>query len=120
MVRHETKHPLIELLGLAESSKAELELFHHSVSVVETRLEEQVEELKTDIFLGHADFQQIWRYLPVISKEQYLSRIESGKIKLCEEEKKDPVLSQHFLQQVKGKLENAEETKHGILSLFFF
>lgn len=89
MVRHETKHPLIELLGLAESSKAELELFHHSVSVVETRLEEQVEELKTDIFLGHADFQQIWRYLPVISKEQYLSRIESGKIKLCEEEKKD-------------------------------
>ena len=49
-------------LGLDRVSKAESEMFDHSCVVIERRLEEFVEsELKTDLFLGNADYAVVWR-----------------------------------------------------------
>jgi hypothetical protein len=55
--------PLIRYMKLDRITSAEEELFHHSCSVVESRLQEHVDQvLKTDMFLGDTCYQLVWRY----------------------------------------------------------
>ena len=80
---------IIKYLGLDKVNKADEELFHHSCHIVEERLEKHVEDLRDDLFLGNADFQQVWRYLPIFSAEQYWSRIDKKFVKLDDTEKRE-------------------------------
>jgi len=85
-------NPLIHLVGLDRVTHAEEELFLHSVSRVEALLQNYVDNiLKTDLFLGDAAFQQVWRYVPVLSCAQYWHRIESGKVHLGPFELQDAI-----------------------------
>ena len=69
-------------------SKAENEMFEHSCAVIEAKLEHFVEnELKPDRFLGDADYSIVWRYMPVLSAQQYWHRIRTKKIILTAKEK---------------------------------
>lgn len=74
---------LVQYLGLDRISKAESEMFDHSCIIIEKRLEKYVEnELKTDVFLCDADFGIVWRYIPVMSAQQYWDRISTRKVVL--------------------------------------
>lgn len=51
-------------------------------------MEKYVEsELKTDMFLCNADFGIVWRYIPVMSAQQYWDRISSRRVVLGIKEK---------------------------------
>jgi hypothetical protein len=79
---------LVRYLGLDRISKAESEMFDHSCIIIEKRLERYVAtELKTDMFLCNADFAIVWRYIPVMSAQQYWDRISSNKVVLGSKEK---------------------------------
>ena len=57
--------PLIHHLKLDRVTTAEQDLFHHSCARVELMLQHHVDEvLKTDAFLGDAQYQLVWRYVP--------------------------------------------------------
>lgn len=79
---------LVAYLGLDRISKAESEMFDHSCVIIEKRMEKYVEsELKTDMFLCNADFGIVWRYIPVMSAQQYWDRISTHKVILGLKEK---------------------------------
>jgi hypothetical protein len=82
--------PLIHYLQLDHVSRAEEDLFHHSCAIVEAKLQTYVDDvLKRDLFLGDAQYQLVWRYVPVLSPAQYWHRIEAGKIILAPDERED-------------------------------
>lgn len=92
------------------STSAEDELFYHSCAVVEARLQRHVDEvLKTDVFLGDARYQLVWRYIPIFCPVQYWHRIESRKIILAPNEVENAleksttsrILTSFFKQTVK-------------------
>ena len=82
--------PIISRLKLDRVTTAEQDLFHHSCARVEVLLQNHVDEvLKMDLFLGDAQYQLVWRYVPVLSPQQYWDRIDSGKIHLAPNEVED-------------------------------
>ena len=84
---------LIHYLGLDRSSHAETEIFIHSCSVIEKKIEGVIGELKADRFLGDADWTVVWRYIPLFTSKVYWHRIRLAHIKLSEEEKELLLLS---------------------------
>jgi NhaP-type Na+/H+ or K+/H+ antiporter len=80
--------PLVKFLKLDRVSEAETEMFDHTCLVIERHLEHFVEsDLKSDKFLGDADYALVWRYIPVMSAQQYWHRVQSNKIILSRKEK---------------------------------
>jgi hypothetical protein len=56
--------PLIRFVKLDRVSRAEEDLFETSCLLIEKKLQNFVdEELKTDPFLGDAQYQLVWRYV---------------------------------------------------------
>ncbi|CAM9702894.1 unnamed protein product, partial [Ectocarpus sp. 8 AP-2014] len=82
---------LVSALGLDRqvSTTAETEVFTRACSAIEARLEHKLDLLKGDRFLGDADWEMVWRYLPVSTSKMYWHRIRHGNINLSVEEEED-------------------------------
>ncbi|CAM9498813.1 unnamed protein product, partial [Ectocarpus sp. 12 AP-2014] len=80
---------LVSALGLDRSTTAETEVFTKACSAIEARLEHKLDLLKGDRFLGDADWETVWRYLPVSTSKMYWHRIRHGNINLSVEEEED-------------------------------
>ncbi|GAB5037945.1 sodium hydrogen exchanger partial, partial [Nannochloropsis oceanica] len=78
---------LVQKLRLVNPTQAERELFIRATNLVETKLGIFVErKLKKDRYLGNADWNVVYRYLPVYTPQIYWYRIMEGKVRLSEEE----------------------------------
>jgi NhaP-type Na+/H+ or K+/H+ antiporter/CRP-like cAMP-binding protein len=86
LINGTTCKPLLNRLGLNSPSEAERELFIRATNVVEGGLEKALRELKHDKYLGDADWNIVFRYLPVPTAQVYWHRVQAGHIKLNEEE----------------------------------
>ncbi|CAM9987396.1 unnamed protein product, partial [Sphacelaria rigidula] len=71
------------------STTAETEIFVRACSAIEARLEHKLDLLKGDRFLGDADWELVWRYIPVSTAKSYWHRIRHGNINLSEEEEEE-------------------------------
>jgi hypothetical protein len=82
-------HHVVKGFGLDRVSSAESALFDHACVLLEKRLEKFVDkELKGDKFLGDADYDVVWRYVPCMSAQQYWARMESKRMLQVTGEKK--------------------------------
>ncbi|GAB5036345.1 sodium hydrogen exchanger partial [Nannochloropsis oceanica] len=86
LINGTTCKPLLNRLGLNNPSEAERELFIRATNMVEGGLEKALRELKRDKYLGDADWNIVFRYLPVPTAQVYWHRVQAGHLKLNEEE----------------------------------
>ncbi|CAM9911883.1 unnamed protein product, partial [Chrysoparadoxa australica] len=77
--------PLLHYLEMDRSSSAETEIFIRACSVIESKLDHQIDLLKGDRFVGDADWEIVWRYVPCMTAKSYWQRIRNGSIKLSAE-----------------------------------
>ena len=76
---------LLEKLKLNNPTQAEQELFIRATNLIENELEEFLNsKLKKDKYLGNADWNVVYRYLPVFSPQIYWHRVREGHISLDE------------------------------------
>jgi len=61
--------------GLDKQSKAEIEMFVRTSSLVESQLEETVQELRKDEYLGDASWPVVWRH---VAMEEWIVVITLG------------------------------------------
>ncbi|CAN0042863.1 unnamed protein product [Scytosiphon promiscuus] len=80
---------LVSYLHLDRSTNAETEVFTKACSAIEARLEHKLDLLKGDRFLGDADWEIVWRYIPVSTAKMYWHRIRHGNVSLSDEEEED-------------------------------
>eukprot|EP00903_Cladosiphon_okamuranus_P022319 g20525.t1 len=80
---------LVSYLHLDRSTTAETEVFTKACSAIEARLEHKLDLLKGDRFLGDADWEMVWRYIPVSTSNMYWHRIRHGNVNLSEQEEED-------------------------------
>jgi len=84
---------LIHYVGIDRSTHAETEMFIHSCSVIEKKMENVVESLQGDRFLGDADWKTVWRYIPLFTSKVYWHRIRVAHISLPKQEMEFLLLS---------------------------
>lgn len=83
-----TKH-LLHYLQLDSTSEAQDEIFAHVTMDVDRKLAREISLLKREMFLGDADWQMVWRYVPALSPETYWLRIVHRRISLSQIELED-------------------------------
>jgi NhaP-type Na+/H+ or K+/H+ antiporter len=96
----------LKWIGMDRAGGAEMnEVFTRACSAIEAKLEEVVEELKKDRFLGDSDWPMVWRYIPVMTERIYWHRIRYGSVLLTnDEEQYAESLSQQYAD---------DDSKHG-------
>ena len=106
-------HHVVKGFGLDRVSSAESALFDHACVLLEKRLEKFVDkELKSDKFLGDADYDVVWRYVPCMSAQQYWARVESKRMLQGTGEKKtmDALMASSRAQTKQARLEHLRAT----------
>lgn len=114
---------LLRMLKLNNPTEAEQELFIRATNVMENELEEFLNsKLKKDKYLGNADWNVVYRYLPVLSPQIYWHRVREGHISLNEgeigllgkyiqeeEEKEEAAAAEEEEEQAEKQVEGADE-----------
>ena len=74
LINGTTTEVLIKLVGLDAVPRAEADAFLDLVREIDQNTDTFVEKLKTDPYLKSAQFDSMWLYLPVYSRELYIRR----------------------------------------------
>lgn len=93
------KH-LLHYLGMDRGTAADTEIFVRACALIEAKLENRVDLLKADRFVGDADWATVWRYIPVLTPNVYWRRIRHSNVMLSTDECEDiigsdPVATRH-------------------------
>ncbi|EWM21970.1 salt overly sensitive 1 [Nannochloropsis gaditana] len=77
---------VLQKLKLNNPTRVEQELYIRAMNLIENELEVSLLKLKNDKYLGNADWNVVYRYLPVFSPQIYWHRVREGHICLDEAE----------------------------------
>ncbi|CAN0312081.1 unnamed protein product, partial [Scytosiphon promiscuus] len=81
-----TTGPLVRFLKLDRASEASQSVFGQACFALELSMEKQEQLLKEDPFLCDANWNLVWRYLPLFTAESYFTRLSKGHIALSANE----------------------------------
>ncbi|CAM9333885.1 unnamed protein product [Scytosiphon promiscuus] len=86
VVNGTTTGPLVRFLKLDRASEASQSVFGQACFALELSMQKQEQLLKEDPFLCDANWNLVWRYLPLFTAESYFTRLSKGHIALSANE----------------------------------
>ncbi|CAM9175603.1 unnamed protein product [Ectocarpus sp. 12 AP-2014] len=89
LVNGTTTGPLVRFLKLDRASEASQGVFGQACFALELSMQKQELLLKEDPFLCDANWNLVWRYLPLFTAESYFTRLSKGHITLSADELED-------------------------------
>eukprot|EP00752_Nemacystus_decipiens_P009788 g8739.t1 len=81
-----TISPLVRYLKLDRASDASQAVFRQSCLALELSMQKHQKHLRQDPFLADANWDVVWRYLPLFTAESYWTRLSTGSICLSRNE----------------------------------